>query len=131
MWTVRTAGDWARPAGGSAAEAGDDSKTGEAAGGSVSAGGDLATAEPAGTSAMAEPADGSGTTVLCGSSSEREKEADVWASGSCDLASGDGASVSAAATAGDWASVFGVNSGFAWSERSSSLIWSFLCQICP
>lgn len=71
--------------------------------------------------------------MLCGSSWEREKEADVLGNGSHVSASGDGVLVSAVVkvAAGDLVSVFAVNSGYASSGSGSSLTWPSLCQICP
>lgn len=117
-------------------EAGGGSATGEAGGGSAkdlagggsgSAAGDLAAAaQRAGRWKDSEMA------ALCGSSSEREKEADVLGNGSRVWASGSGALASAAATvaAGDWPSGFAANSGCAWSESGPSRTWPSLCQIC-
>lgn len=114
--------------GGSATgEAGDGSAKGGAGGGSANAAGDLAAgAERAGRWKDSE------TAALCGSSSGREKEADVLGNGSHVWASGSGASASAAATvaAGDWPSGFAANSGYAWSESGPSRTWPSLCQIC-
>lgn len=106
-------------------EAGDGSAKGEAGGGSGNAAGDLAAAvEQAGRWKDLEMA------ALCGSSSEREKEADVLGNGSHVWASGSGALASAAATVDDWPSGFAANSGYAWSESGPSRTWPYLCQIC-
>lgn len=62
----------------------------------------------------AEPADDLGKKVLCGSSWEREKEADVGENGSCVWANVGGAweSAAAKAAAGGLASVLVVNSDY-------------------
>lgn len=132
--TVKKAGGLARPvdstvAGSdSDAAADDDLVIGEAGGGLARAVGDLATVEPTDTLAMAELADDWETAVLCGSSWEREKEAYVLVNGTRVSANVDGDLGTAAvkAAAGDLASVFVVNSGFALS--GSSLTWPSLCQ---
>lgn len=86
---------------------------------------------PAGTLVKAEQVDDLETLVLCGSSSEREKEADVLVNDSHVSVNGGGALVSAAVkvAVGDLVSVFAANSGYASSERGSCLTWSFLCWI--
>lgn len=136
---AKKAGDLARTADGSVAglendaAADDGSVIGEAGGGSARAVGELAMVEPVGKSAMVELADDLEMAVLCGSSWEREKEAEVSANGRCVLANGDADLVSAAVkvAAGDLGSEFAINSGYAWSASGSSLTWPSLCQICP
>lgn len=109
----------------------DDLVTFEAGGGLATVVSDLEIVEPAGKLAMAEPADDLVTVGRCGSSSEREKEADVLANGSHVLENVDDALVSVVVkvAGGDLASVFAINSGSAWT--GSSLTWTSLCQICP
>lgn len=136
---VKKAGDLATPGAGSVAGsekdavANGDSVIGEAGCGLASAVGDLAIGEPAGKSAMAEPADDLEMVVLCGSSSEREKEAEVLACDIYVLANEDADLVSAdaKAAAGDLAHGFAVNSGYALCESGSFLTCPSLCQICP
>lgn len=120
---VKKAGDLVRPVDGSDAglendaAAADDSVKGEAGGGLASAVDDLPIVELGCKLAMAELADDLETVVLCDSSWEREREAEMLANGSHVWANGDADSVSAAvkAAAGDLASVFAVNSGYASS----------------
>lgn len=134
---AKKAGDLATPVDDTAAgfdndtAADDDLVIGEAGGGLASAVGDLAMVEPAGKLEMAELADDLEMAVLCGSSWEREKEADVLMNGSHVSVNVDGVSVSAAVkvAAGDLTSVFAVNSGYASSESGSFLTWPSLCQI--
>lgn len=123
--TARKAGDLVMLVDGTAADldknaaAGDDLVKGEAGGGLANARHDLAKAGPAGKSEMAAPAGDWETVVLCGSSWEKEKEADVWATGRhasvCVLVS-----AAVKVEAGDLATVFAVNSGYASSESGSS-----------
>lgn len=121
---VKTAGGWARPAGGTdaglgdGAAADDDSVTGEVGGGLASATRYLATVEPTGTLVMA---------VLCDSNLEKETEADVWANGSCPSVNEDGALVSEVVRPGDLAPALAINSGYASSESGSCLTWPSLC----
>lgn len=104
---------------------------GEDGGGLVRAVGVLVMSEPAGKLEIAELADDLETVVQCGSSLEREKEADVLVNGSHGSANVDGVLVSAVVklAAGDLASVFAVNSGYALNESGPSLSWTSLCQI--
>lgn len=126
--TARKAGDLVMLVDGTAADfdnnaAADDGLVkGETGGGLVNALHDLAKTGPAGKLEMAALADDLETVVLCGSSWEKEKEADVLATGRHASVYGRRVLVSAAVrvAAGDLATVFAVNSGYASSESGSS-----------
>lgn len=126
--TARKAGDLAMLADGTAADfdnnaaADDDLVKGEAGGGLVNALHDLAKAGPAGKLETAVLAGDWETAVLCGSSWVKEKEADVLATGRHASAYGHRVLASAAVrvAAGDLATVFAVDSGYASSESGSS-----------
>lgn len=110
--------------------AADDGSVISGSGGDLtSAAGDLVIVEPDGKLVMEWPADDLETLVLCGSSSEKGKEADVLVNGSHGLTNEGGALESAAGkvAVGDLASVFAVNSGYVLS--GSCLTWPSLCQI--
>jgi len=103
------------------AAADDDLVISEAGGGSASAERDLAIVEPAGRLVRAELADDLEMVMQCGSSWEREKEAEVSANGSHVWANGEGDLVSEAIKVADddLTSVFAVNSGYALHESGS------------
>lgn len=126
--TARKAGDLVMLVDGTAADfdnnaaADDDLVKGEAGGGLVNALHDSAKSGPAGKLEMAALAGDWETVVLCGSSWEKETEADVLATGTHASVYGHRALASAAmrVAAGDLATVFAVNSGYASSESGSS-----------
>lgn len=135
---AKRAGDWVRPADGTVvgfendAAADDGLAISGSGGGLVSAAGDLVIVEPDGKLVTEEPVDDLEMTVLCGSSSEKGKVADVLANGSRVSVNEGGGLESAAGKVAfaDLATVFAANFGYALSESGPCLTWPSLCWIC-